>query len=172
MVVAGGEPMRRLPHSLDVIRVAEPCPQSWDAMTGDTRARYCAGCHKHVYDLSAMSRSEAEKLVCESAGGMCVRFSRAADGRVRTLDYQPSTGGRRGWRFWALASACFGSLTAAAGGILFARGRAVPPPSVVGALVETPQAAPSAAPVAPDGPMMMGFIIASPRPVPPTPPAP
>src|SRR4029079_11785431 len=113
--------MNSKPLSLDVIQVNDPCTQSWDAMTGDERVRYCAGCRKHVYDLSAMARTEAEKLVCESAGGLCVRFSRTADGRVRTLDYQPSTAGRRGWRFWASLTACVGSWTAAVCGFFFAR---------------------------------------------------
>jgi hypothetical protein len=161
--------MSRPPHSLDVIQVVEPCTQSWDAMTGDSRVRFCAGCQKHVHDLSAMTRSEAEQLVCEPAGQLCVRFSRTPDGRVRTLEYQPSTGRRRGWRFWALASASFGSLTAAAGGYLFARGRAAPPPSVVGAIIETPQAAPPATSAGSDEPMMMGGMSGPPRAVPSTP---
>jgi hypothetical protein len=124
--------------SLDVIQVAEPCTQAWDAMSGDERVRYCAGCRKHVYDLSAMTRGEAERLVCEAAGPLCVRFRRAEDGRVRTLEYERPTGRRRGWRFWTLASACAGSLAAAAGGHLFARGRVAPPPPVMGAMTVAP----------------------------------
>ena len=53
---------------LEVIRVDEPCKADWDAMTGDAARRFCAGCQKHVHNLSAMPREEAERLVCESAG--------------------------------------------------------------------------------------------------------
>lgn len=72
--------------SLDVIDVASPCRASWDAMTGDERARFCGQCSKHVYNLSGMSREEAESLVQDTEGSVCVRFYRRADGTVLTAD--------------------------------------------------------------------------------------
>lgn len=66
------------------IRVASPCSASWDAMDGDDRARFCVHCTKNVYDLSAMSRAEAEALVRGKEGRLCVRFYRRADGTVLT----------------------------------------------------------------------------------------
>jgi hypothetical protein len=73
---------------LDTLWVENPCPASWDAMTGDERARFCQECQRTVHDLSAMSRKEAEALVRKKDGDghICVRFSRAADGTVRTAD--------------------------------------------------------------------------------------
>ena len=65
---------------LSVIRVKSPCPESWEAMTGDEKSRFCAGCQRHVHNLSAMPREEAERLICESAGRLCVRFEQGADG--------------------------------------------------------------------------------------------
>lgn len=70
--------------SLDDIRIASPCKAAWDRMEGDDRARFCVECGKHVYDLSAMSRKEAERLVFETEGRPCVRFYRRRDGTVLT----------------------------------------------------------------------------------------
>lgn len=73
---------------LDVIDVEQPCPVSWDSMRGDDRVRFCNECSLHVYDLSAMTRPQAEALVNEREPGtrMCVRFYRRADGTVLTSD--------------------------------------------------------------------------------------
>lgn len=98
--------------ALEVLRVDEPCTASWDEMRGDGRVRFCGHCRKHVHDLSAMPRDEAERLVCEQAGSLCVRFTRAADGAVLTLDYQRPGGVVRTWRFWTVIVA-FAGLAAA-----------------------------------------------------------
>jgi hypothetical protein len=78
--------MNSISSSLDVINVASPCPASWDAMTGDNRVRHCAGCSLNVYNLSDMTRDEAEALVQQREGRLCVRFFRRADGTVITRD--------------------------------------------------------------------------------------
>jgi hypothetical protein len=74
--------------SLDIIDVEQPCPVSWDSMRGDERVRFCNECSLHVYDLSAMTRPQAEAMVNEWEPGkrMCVRFYRRADGTVITKD--------------------------------------------------------------------------------------
>jgi hypothetical protein len=71
--------MRSLPI-LDDIHIATPCNADWDAMVplDDERSRFCKKCNKSVYNLSAMSQTEAEKLVGEREGRMCVRFHRRA----------------------------------------------------------------------------------------------
>lgn len=76
---------RRAP-SLENLRVASPCKANWDAMTGDDRVRFCDQCQKNVYDLSAMTRDEAERLLAEREGSMCVRLYKRADGTVITSD--------------------------------------------------------------------------------------
>jgi hypothetical protein len=111
----------RLP--LDVIQVAEPCHASWDAMTGDDRVRFCGGCRKHVHNLSGLTRAEADRLVCEAAGSLCVRFARGEDGIIQTLEYQPPPPRRRGWRFWTAVSACLATLVAGVNGYLLAQGK-------------------------------------------------
>jgi hypothetical protein len=69
---------------LTQIRVASPCNAAWDQMDGDERSRFCRACSKHVYNLSEMSRTEAEALVREKEGRLCVRFYRRRDGTVLT----------------------------------------------------------------------------------------
>lgn len=76
-----------LPPVLDNVRVASPCAANWETMAGDDRRRFCDGCQLHVYDLSAMQRSEAEQLLGEQRGSrLCVRFFRRSDGTVLTQD--------------------------------------------------------------------------------------
>ena len=68
------------------IRVASPCPARWADMTGDDRARFCAQCQKHVYNLSEMTAEDASDLIREKEGKLCVRFFQRADGTVLTAD--------------------------------------------------------------------------------------
>ena len=72
--------------ALEDIRIAKPCRADWNAMTGDDRARFCGSCHKNVYDLSRMSRPEAEDLIRQHEGDVCLRLHRRADGTVITSD--------------------------------------------------------------------------------------
>ena len=72
--------------SLDDIRIASPCSSDWDQMYGDERRRFCAECKLNVYNLSGMTRDEAEQLVMNSEGRLCVRFYRRKDGTILTQD--------------------------------------------------------------------------------------
>ncbi|OLE51144.1 MAG: hypothetical protein AUG51_24195 [Acidobacteria bacterium 13_1_20CM_3_53_8] len=56
----------------------------WDQMIGDERARFCAKCQLNVYNLSGMSRREAEALISRTEGRLCVRFYRRGDGTILT----------------------------------------------------------------------------------------
>jgi len=69
---------------LDNIKVAAPCSAEWAKMSGDERVRHCALCRKNVYNLSDMSRTEAEALIRLKEGKVCVRFFQRADGTVLT----------------------------------------------------------------------------------------
>jgi hypothetical protein len=74
--------MSRFNNPLDNIGVAAPCPADWDGMVGSERVRYCGQCKLNVYNLSEMSRREAEALIQETEGRLCVRFYRRADGTI------------------------------------------------------------------------------------------
>jgi hypothetical protein len=119
-------PARVIP--LETIRVASPCEKSWDEMSGDAQRRFCDHCGKHVHNLSAMTRSEAEKLICESAGSLCVRYAMTQTGQVQTLEYQPAAPLLHRRRMW-FAFGIFGALAASAVQ-LFGFTRTKPPPAV------------------------------------------
>lgn len=75
----------RLPV-LPNIRIASPCRADWDQMTGDERVRMCGSCNKHVYNLSSMTRDEAEALIVEKEGKLCVRYFQRSDGTILLAD--------------------------------------------------------------------------------------
>jgi Carboxypeptidase regulatory-like domain len=72
--------------TLDNVRVASPCPTSWEKMTGNDRVRHCQECKLNVYNLSELTRREAEQLIASREGRLCIRFYRRADGTVMTRD--------------------------------------------------------------------------------------
>jgi hypothetical protein len=72
--------------SLDTIQVASPCTAAWDDMSGTERMRFCHLCQKTVYNLSVMTRAQAEKLIRQKEGSLCVRLYRRRDGTVLTGD--------------------------------------------------------------------------------------
>ncbi len=71
-------------NPLDAIEIPVSCLASWDAMKGDDRMRFCGSCRLHVYNLSDMTRQEAEALVTGATGKVCVRLYRRPDGKVLT----------------------------------------------------------------------------------------
>lgn len=76
---------RKLPL-LENLSVASPCHEKWGDMVGDETSRFCLKCEKNVYDLSSMTRVEAESLIAAKEGKLCVRYYRRADGTVLTAD--------------------------------------------------------------------------------------
>lgn len=98
--------MNHADRSLDLVQIASPCPADWDAMQGDDRSLFCGQCQRHVYNLSAMTRPEAEKLVFEREGRLCVRFYRRRDGTVLTADCPVGLRGVRRRIARSLAAAC------------------------------------------------------------------
>lgn len=76
--------MSKYTNPLEQVRVAAPCPADWGKMAGDERMRYCDSCSLHVYNLSGMTRREAEALVTSAEGRLCVRFYQRADGTIIT----------------------------------------------------------------------------------------
>ena len=71
---------------LSQIKVASPCTAPWEAMSGDDTTRFCGQCAQYVYNLSEMTQEEAEALVSENEGHLCVRFYRRADGTMMSKD--------------------------------------------------------------------------------------
>lgn len=78
--------MSRHSFSLESIQVASPCDVSWEEMKGTDHVRFCGQCQKNVYNLSAMSRREADELIEQREGRMCIRLYKREDGTVLTED--------------------------------------------------------------------------------------
>ena len=89
------DPNRSTASPLDQLRIASPCNADWSAMRGDERSRHCEQCEMSVFHLSSMRRKEAEQLLSEQAGRLCVRVTLDAEGMVKTAD--PPAVRRRGW---------------------------------------------------------------------------
>jgi hypothetical protein len=54
-----------------------------EAVDGD-RVHFCAGCKKNVYNLSAMTQTQAEGLLRKHEGHLCVRYYKRTDGTILT----------------------------------------------------------------------------------------
>ena len=76
--------MSRFKSSLDDVRVAAPCSVDWDSMYGNERIRFCDQCKLNVYNLSEMTRTEAERLVSQAEGRVCIRYYQRRDGSILT----------------------------------------------------------------------------------------
>ncbi len=53
---------------------------------GDDVVRHCRKCDKDVFNLSNMTRDEAEELIVATAGNLCARYYQRADGSIMTSD--------------------------------------------------------------------------------------
>jgi hypothetical protein len=167
----------RLPVVLENLRIATPCTADWAEMSGSDKVRFCGLCEKNVYNLSAMTREEAESLVQRKDGRMCVRLYQRHDGTVLTADCPVGVQRERlRQRVWARISglaASFGLVLGLAGGraradLTFknrqhpvAQNQPVPPHPVMGGAVARPE------------PPMMGKVAyVEPKAKPPEPPRP
>lgn len=102
---------------LDSLKIASPCNESWDAMIGDQRTRFCPKCEKNVHNISEMPRAEAEAFLQSAADPVCIRMYKRADGTVLTADCPVGVRKKRVKRLF-LATIGTG-LAAAAGAVAF-----------------------------------------------------
>jgi hypothetical protein len=88
---------------LDSVKIAKPCPVSWDSMAkvNDT-TRFCSQCQCRVYDIKSLTWEEADKLLDPwrpgaiklrpvGATAPCIQVFRRPDGTVKTKDCGPSS---------------------------------------------------------------------------------
>lgn len=83
------DPLASGPVDLEQALIASPCSVSWESMQGNDRVRTCSGCSRTVFDLSALTRDDAQDLLSREGERICVRLFRRADGRVQTQDCIP-----------------------------------------------------------------------------------
>jgi len=111
--------MTKFGTPLKDIRIASPCSADWDKMYGDDRKRFCGDCKLNVYNLSGMSREEAESLIIKAEGRLCVRFYKRRDGSVITQDC-PVGWARIKQRTRIIATAAFSLVMALLSGVFIA----------------------------------------------------
>ena len=70
--------------ALRLLPIVAPCTESFAAMPGDDRTRFCDKCGEHVHNLSAGTEPEARALFREAAEKkLCVRYARDPNGAIR-----------------------------------------------------------------------------------------
>ncbi len=108
--------MSKFDSPLNNIKIASPCSVDWNEMYGDNRKRFCGDCKLHVYNLSGMTKDEAERLITNAAGRLCVRYFKRADGTVITEDC-PVGWARVKHRTKVFATAAFSMIMALLSGV-------------------------------------------------------
>ena len=110
--------MPKFDSPLDNIQVASPCSADWNEMYGDDRKRFCGDCKLNVFNLSGMTRDEAETLIMNAEGRLCVRLYKRSDGSVITKDC-PVGWARVKQRTKVMATAVMSLLMAILSGVFF-----------------------------------------------------
>lgn len=151
--------MARFDSPLNDLRIASPCSANWDEMVGDDRQRFCGDCKLNVYNLSGMTEDEAESLIINAEGRVCIRMFRRADGTVITKDC-PVGWARVKRRVRAMSTAVVSLIAGLFSGLLFVSifSRSIPKPEV-GKLIAIPLSTPTPVPT-------MGAIAVRPSPSP------
>jgi hypothetical protein len=145
---------------LENARIATPCSERWDEMTGDDAVRFCGKCEKYVYNVVAMTREAAEALVTGSSRA-CVRLYRRADGTVLTADCPIGAQRKSATRIAALAVG--GGALAAVAGLFGLQAVAAERSVEVGRIVSRPDATAKPRPTSePPWGFTMGAVAVSP----------
>jgi hypothetical protein len=119
---------------LNNLKVASPCPADWNLMQGDERKRFCGDCKLNVYNLSGMTKYDAEHLLRMSEGRLCVRYFQRPDGTILTQDC-PVGWAKVKQRVSVFAAAAFSLVVSLFAGIfLFSMFRKASPRAVMGAI--------------------------------------
>ncbi len=154
--------MRKCSSPLDHVTVAAPCNVGWDNMVGNERVRFCGQCSLNVYNLSAMSKSDAEQLVSQTEGRLCVRYYRRADGTILTKNCPVGLRALKR-RLSRIARASISAVLSFLAGILAATGlRQQPliPVATQGAVIKVSEKLPERNVVLPERDFVMGTYAA------------
>lgn len=163
--------MPKFESPLNNIRIASPCQANWDEMFGNERKRFCGECKLNVYNLSGMTTQEAENLLENSEGRLCIRYYRRADGSVITKNC-PVGWAKVKQRARVFATAAFSLIVGVLSGLMFVSGfsrqkRTVEIGTLIPFATPTPKYEPLMGAVAPerfDGPVMGNVAMPTPTP--------
>ena len=155
--------MARFNNPLDNVKVASPCNVDWDAMVGNERTRFCGQCNLNVYNLSSMSKAEAEELIEGAEGRLCVRYFKRVDGSVLTRDCPVGIQALRRRMSYVARAVSSALLTFLAGVGLYTMKWNFEHPTVIGAMAEEPRVLPLVEPT-PVREVMLGGLELEPPP--------
>lgn len=68
------------------LHIASPCQADWQKMVGSESVRFCGDCKLNVYNISQLTTQQAEDLIRQTEGHLCVRYFKRADGTVLVQD--------------------------------------------------------------------------------------
>lgn len=154
--------MRKCDSPLDHVTIAAPCNVGWENMVGNERVRFCGQCSLNVYNLSAMSKSEAEQLVSQTEGRLCVRYYRRTDGTILTKNCPVGLRALKR-RLSRIASASISATLSFFAGILAATGLRQQPPIPVatqGQIIQVSEKLPERNIILPERDFAMGTYAA------------
>ena len=147
----------RMPQPLEI---RKPCPRLWEDLQGDERRRFCSECALHVHNSAELTAREAQALVSEAEGRVCMRIEYDPQGapihretRVARLSRWALSAGA------ALLAACQGGPSGSAGDP-----KPVQPPSRMGKVVATQRMGDVAVP--PERPLVTLGEVLAPAPAP------
>lgn len=73
-------------RTLDRLYIATPCNADWESMAGNEQVRFCNQCQLNVYNISVMTKKQAEELIAKTEGRLCTKLYSRTDGTIITRD--------------------------------------------------------------------------------------
>ena len=87
-----------MPQRATLIRIPQPCAESWDAMTPTYGGRHCAACQKTVVDFTLKTDAEILAYLARASGELCGRLG--TDQLNRPLRQLAAASQARRWPAW------------------------------------------------------------------------
>lgn len=114
---------------LDNLLLAFPCPIKWESMDGDERERLCKQCSQKVYNISDMTKDEAEAFLAENVerDDACLFFYQRSDGTIKTDNCPRYLRPLRDFAFWVNKSVSLGAALIVSCAVSACSGRSVQP---------------------------------------------
>lgn len=73
-----------------LLKIEEPCQESWAGMLPTNSGRFCASCAKNVVDFSKLSDDQVLAILNKSSENSCGRFAKGQLNRYLVGKSEPS----------------------------------------------------------------------------------
>jgi hypothetical protein len=74
-----------------ILKIDNPCSESWQVMKANDVGRYCANCQKSVIDFTSLTDNEVLQIIKQTNGKLCGRLNSEQMNRVLIGTKQQST---------------------------------------------------------------------------------